>query len=151
WSALMPALENGETDAVIASVRATPETLEKFDFTDPYYHTPARFVVLRESDLRDMSPEALSGRRIAVIGGTAHAAYWKDFYAGAEIVAFEDGDAARAALRAGEVDILFGDGISLMFWLNGTVSENCCEFRGGSYAESRYFGQGVGIAIPRGE
>lgn len=151
WSGLLPALEAGETDAIIASVRTTPESLEKFDFTDPYYHTPARFVALKESDLRDTSPESLAGRKIAVTGGTAHEAYLKDFYSGSEIVTFDDGDRAREALRAGEVDILFGDGITLMFWLNGTTSENCCEFRGGAYAESRYFGQGVGIAIRRGE
>src|SRR5207253_2695926 len=54
------------------------------------------------------------------------------------------------ALRRGEVDLLFGDGIQLAFWLNGTDSGNCCEFRGGPFTESRYFGEGVGIAVRRG-
>ncbi len=36
-----------------------------------------------------------------------------------------DGGARRAA-RAATVDLLFGDAISLAFWLNGTDSENCC-------------------------
>ena len=49
-----------------------------------------------------------------------------------------------------EVDLLFGDGISLAFWLNGTESGNCCAFRGGPFLESRYFGEGVGIAVRRG-
>ena len=56
---------------------------------------------------------------------------------------------ARRCSR-GEVDLLFGDGISLAFWLNGTDSGGCCEFRGGPYLESRYFGEGVGIAVRRG-
>ena len=46
--------------------------------------------------------------------------------------------------------MLFGDGISLAFWLNGTDSQNCCAFRGGPFTESRYFGEGVGIAVKRG-
>ena len=29
-------------------------------------------------------------------------------------------------------------------------SANCCEFRGGPYLESRFFGEGVGIAVRRG-
>ena len=45
---------------------------------------------------------------------------------------------------------MFGDGISLSFWLNGTNSAGCCEFRGGPYLESRYFGEGVGIAVRKG-
>ena len=50
----------------------------------------------------------------------------------------------------GEVDLLFGDGISLAFWLNGTDSSNCCVFRGGAFLESKFFGEGVGIAVRRG-
>ena len=62
----------------------------------------------------------------------------------------ERGRCARDALQRGEVDLLFGDGIALAFWLNGTDSANCCEFRGGPYLESRFFGEGVGIAVRHG-
>ena len=53
-------------------------------------------------------------------------------------------------LELGAVRRLFGDAISLAFWLNGTDSENCCSFRGGPYLDSRYFGEGVGIAVKKG-
>src|SRR5262249_17875508 len=43
-----------------------------------------------------------------------------------------------------------GDAISLAFWLNGTDSENCCAFRGGPYIDSRYFGEGIGIVVKKG-
>ena len=46
--------------------------------------------------------------------------------------------------------MLFGDGISLAFWLNGTNSGGCCVFRGGPFLESRFFGEGVGIAVRHG-
>ena len=32
-------------------------------------------------------------------------------------------------------------------WLNGEDASSCCEFRGGPYLESRFFGEGVGIAV----
>jgi len=59
-------------------------------------------------------------------------------------------EAAREALRNKDVDLLFGDGVALAFWLNGSDSAGCCVFRGGPYLESRYFGEGVGIAVKRG-
>ena len=42
------------------------------------------------------------------------------------------------------------DPIALAFWLNGSDSAGCCAFRGGPFLESRFFGEGVGIAVKRG-
>ena len=39
---------------------------------------------------------------------------------------------------------------TLIAALNGTDSENCCSFRGGPYIDSRYFGEGIGIAVKKG-
>ena len=44
----------------------------------------------------------------------------------------------------------FGDAISLSFWLNGTDSAGCCAFSGGPFFDSHFFGEGVGIAVRRG-
>ncbi len=150
WTQLVPALENGETDAVVASIRISRANLVKLDFTDSYYHTPARFAGLKEKPVTTTSPGALAGKKIAVIGASAHEAYLKDFYPDSQILVFESAAKAEQALRAGDADLVFGDGISLMFWLNGTASEDCCEFRGGPYSDSKYFGEGIGIAVRRG-
>ena len=56
---------------------------------------------------------------------------------------------ARDALISGAVDLLFDDGISLAFWLNGTGSKACCEFKGGPFGEPKYFGDGVAVAVNR--
>ena len=53
-------------------------------------------------------------------------------------------------LSADPADLVFGDGVALAFWLNGTDSANCCIFVGGPFTESRYFGEGIGIAVKRG-
>ena len=52
---------------------------------------------------------------------------------------YPNADVARLALRRGDVDLMFGDAISLAFWLNGTDSENCCAFRGGPYHRQPLF------------
>src|SRR5580693_7219808 len=136
---LLDALADNRGDAVIASIAATATTRQRADFTDPYYRTPARFVALVNSPIRDVLPELVEGKKIAVVAGTAHEAFLKEMFTGAEIRPYPNADAARAALRNGDVDLLFGDGIGLAFWLNGSDSAGCCAFRGGPFLEDRFF------------
>jgi polar amino acid transport system substrate-binding protein len=150
FDTLIAALGDNHGDAIIASLAPSPALRERVDFSDPYYRSPARFVALRESKLGDIAPERLEGKKIAVVAGTSHEAYAKTFFTEAETKSYPTAEAAREALRRAEADLLFGDGIQLAFWLNGTESGNCCEFRGGPFTESRYFGEGVGIAVRRG-
>ena len=150
FETLIPALNANQGDAAIASIAATPDLRAKVDFTDPYYRTPARFVAKRDSPIEDPLPERLEGKKVAVVAGTAHEAYLKALFTEVELRPYPNADASRAALRRGEVDLLFGDAISLAFWLNGTDSENCCAFRGGPYTDNRYFGEGIGIAVRKG-
>ena len=150
FETLIPALNANQGDAAIASIAATMETRAKVDFTDPYYRTPARFVARRDSPIEEVVPERLEGKKVAVAGGTAHEAFLKNLFTEAELRVYPSADVARLALRRGDVDLLFGDAISLAFWLNGTDSENCCAFRGGPYIDSRYFGEGIGIAVRKG-
>ncbi|MBI2715040.1 MAG: transporter substrate-binding domain-containing protein [Rhizobiales bacterium] len=149
FDTLIGALNSNNGDAVIASIAETPEMRKQVDFSDPYYRTPARFVSRRDVEI-EVRPEALEGKKIAVVAGTAHEAYLKTLFTEAELRPYPNADAAHFALKRGEVDLLFGDGIALAFWLNGTDSGGCCAFRGGPYLESRFFGEGVGIAVKRG-
>ena len=149
WADLLPALQKGETDAVIASHTASPNLLKVLDFSEPYYFTPGRFVAKRALADLEVTPEGLEGRRIAVAKQTAHEAYVRAFFRDSSIRTYETVELARDALVTGAVDLLFDDGISLAFWLNGTASKACCEFRGGPFMEPKYFGDGIGVAVKR--
>jgi polar amino acid transport system substrate-binding protein len=150
FNTLLDALNENRGDAVIASLAITPQNRARADFTDRYYRTPARFIARKEVLLDQITPEAIAGRRVAVAAGTAHEAYLRDFFPETVVRAYPNVETALAALRRAEVDLMFGDGVALAFWLNGTGSGNCCVFRGGPFTESRYFGEGVGIAVKRG-
>jgi polar amino acid transport system substrate-binding protein len=150
FDTLISALADNRGDAVMASIAVTPDARRRVDFSDPYYRTPARFVARRESPIEDVRPEQLEGKEVAVVGGTAHEAYLKTLFTEADLRVYATPELARDALKRGEVDLLFGDGISLAFWLNGTESAGCCAFRGGPFIEGRYFGEGIGIAVKRG-
>lgn len=147
WSTLIPALEEKQGDAIIASMAINAANRERVDFTFPYYRSPARFAVQRQSRVETATPEAMVGKPVGVRAGTAHEAYLKAFFAEADIKSYATATDAREALRTSEVDAVFGDGTSLMFWINGTASRECCRFLPGAYTESRFFGNGAGIAV----
>jgi len=147
---LLDALDDNRGDAVIASIAITPATRRRADFTDPYYRTPARFVARADSPIGDVLPELVEGKKIAVVAGTAHEAFLKEMFTAADVRSYANAEAAREALRNKDGELLFGDGVTLAFWLNGSDSAGCCVFRGGPFLESRYFGEGVGIAVKRG-
>jgi polar amino acid transport system substrate-binding protein len=147
---LADAVATNRGDAIIASIAATPTMRAHLDFTDPYYRVPARFVALRETAIAEVKPETVEGKKIGVLAGSAHEAYLKTMFTDAVVSGYANDEALRAALRAREVDLIFGDGIALSLWLNGTDSAQCCAFAGGPFTESRYFGEGVGIAVRKG-
>ncbi len=150
WSDIFTTLERGEADAAIASIRISAESLEKADFTSRYYATPARFVALKTNALKDVRPETLEGKKVGVAKGTGHEAYLKLFFPDVAIASFDSPEDAAKALKNGAIDFVFGDGIGLTFWINGVTSEACCEFRGGPYLDAKFFGEGVGIAVKKG-
>ena len=150
WNTLLESLKNNEADAVVASMAITAKSLSEADFTNRYYSTPARFAVKSGGTIEQISVSELKGKKIAVVRGSAHEAFLRDFFEGAIVQAYATPAEARNALKSGEVDLLFGDAISLMFWLQGTDSARCCEFKGEGYIEPRYFGDGAGIAVKKG-
>jgi polar amino acid transport system substrate-binding protein len=150
FDTLFDALNDNRGDAAIASISVTPDSRKRADFSDPYYRPVARFVVRHETRMDDVTPERIEGKKVAVVAGTAQEQYLRALFTEAELRPYRTAEAAREALRRREVDLLFGDGYSLAFWLNGTDSAGCCEFAGGPFVESRYFGEGIGVAVKRG-
>jgi polar amino acid transport system substrate-binding protein len=150
WSELFISLERGDADAAIASIRISAESLVRADFTSRYYATPARFVAQKTNTLKDIGPETLEGKKVGVAKGTGHEAYLKLFFPNVALASFDTPEDAQKALKSGAIDFVFGDGIGLTFWLNGMTAEGCCEFRGGPYLDTKFFGEGVGIAVKKG-
>ncbi len=149
WARMITAIENDAADAIIASLAITRKNRRRVTFSRQYYQTPARFVTRKKGSFKKITPEILSGKRIGVAKNTSHEAYLKAFFTEATVMSFDSPDKARQALVDGQVDAVFGDGVSLMFWLNGSASNKCCIFSGGPFTESKFFGEGVGIAVKK--
>ncbi|MDB5549326.1 MAG: putative amino acid binding protein, partial [Tardiphaga sp.] len=150
FDTLLDAISSNRGDAIIASIAVTPQIRARVDFTDPYYRSPARFAARRDSAMPEIRPEYLEGRKVGVVAGSTFEAYLKAMFTDAVLQDYPNDEALRQALKQKDVDFIFADAISLAFWLNGTESADCCAFSGGPFVESRYFGEGVGIAVRKG-
>ena len=148
WDTLIDSLETGKGDAVIASIAGNAAVRERIDFTQPYYQTPARFAARKDSPLSDATPATLAGksdRRRRRLGASILS---RDVLPRARRAKpYPSFAALHDALKAGAIDAAFADGLTLAVWLAGESSGDCCVFKGGPYTESRFFGEGVGIAV----
>lgn len=151
WTDLLPALQRRQADAVIAGHIVTAQALATADFTDRYFHSPGRFAGRRDAAKLDHTPDGLDGRRIGVTRGTTHEAYLQAFFRDSSLERFDTPELARDALMANKVDAIFDDGVSLSMWINGTLSRECCEFKGGPFMEPRFFGDGMAIALAKND
>ena len=63
-----------DIDVAVTSLTPTPERRERLAFAAAYYRAPADFAV-RLDDMTTLTPEMLSGKRLAAAEGTTQAAY----------------------------------------------------------------------------
>lgn len=145
FDTLLDALAAKDGDVVAAAIPLTAGLRARFSATRPYFRWPARFAARLDRGMAAPGAAALKDRTVGIVGGSAHEAYLKAFFPGATARTFSDLPAAEAALRRGEVDYAFGDGLNLALWIGGEDAAGCCGFSGGDYLENRYFGEGIGF------
>lgn len=150
WDELVPALENGDGEAIIAGLAPTAELRDRFAFTRPYLKFPARFVAARSTSLSEPLHRSIGGKRVGVVAGSAHEALLDAQFPDAEAIPFSRADWMLRDLKAGRIDAAFSDGMRIANWLAGDEPEDCCVFVGGPYLAPDYLGQGLSIAVTRG-
>ncbi len=147
FDTLLDALADRSGDVIAAAVPVTPELRQRFAATAPYFKIPARFAARKDRKAPEPVGAGLRGRTIAVVGGTAHQVYAQSFMPGATLKEVPDLAAAQRALRAGEVEYVFADGLNLALWTGGAEGAECCTLIGGPYLESRFFGEGIAFVV----
>ncbi|MGO4704901.1 transporter substrate-binding domain-containing protein [Microvirga sp. 2MCAF38] len=145
FDTLLKALADKQGDVVAAAIPTTTGLRDQFSVTSPYFKFPARFAVRLDRNLPEPQAKVLAGKGVGVVAGTAHEAFAKAFFPGAVLKPFDDLASAQAALKAGDLDYLFADGLNLALWIGGVDADECCAFSGGAYLESRFFGEGIGF------
>lgn len=152
---LEPALRRGNGEAILAGISQTRQNRQVYDFSRPYFRLPARFAT-RVGGPRppsgtgrdDLLPQ-LAGQSVAVISGTAHAAFAQTHFGNVRLRLFANRQSAFQALVNGQVVALFDDALGLSFLLQEEPGLSCCHFSGGPYLSVDYFGAGLAIAVAK--
>ncbi|MGD9915889.1 MAG: ABC transporter substrate-binding protein [Rhizobiaceae bacterium] len=151
WDGIIPALQAGKFDAIIASMSITDERKEKVDFTDKYYNTPSAVVVPKDSDLTAISKEAFAGKTIGVATSTTHYNYAEKTYTDSTIKGYPSSQEFMLDIANGRLDAVEDDVIVLQTFLDSPEGA-CCKLLGLPDPQPvEIFGPGAGIAIRKGE
>ena len=107
WEGLEPAVNNGEIDAVIAGMTATPERAQNVDFTTPYYESDMVVIVRGDSELVNIkSIQELSGKRVQGQLNTLYDTVIDQIEGVDHATALATYPLMVAALKSGDVDAL---------------------------------------------
>jgi len=147
---ILGALERGEADVAVTGPRLDPQTLTAAEMTRPYFRIMARFAVTAGNELQKADPEALSGSRIGVVKDTVHARWLETYYAGSTLEPYDSLTAAGEALKAGEIDAIFGDNLQTIYWVAGEAAAQCCRLLGGTYSDFDFFSRNLAFLVRPG-
>ena len=150
WDGIIPGLIAKKYDAIIASMSITDQRKEVVDFTNKYYATPAKFVAAKGAGF-DISPEGLAGMAVGVQRATVSENFVRGAFPEVDVRAYATQDEANADLVSGRLDLVLADAVVLLEGFLNTDAGKDFEFVGPDYFDPKYFGEGIGIAIRKGE
>ncbi|HWT61369.1 MAG TPA: transporter substrate-binding domain-containing protein [Ochrobactrum sp.] len=152
WDGIIPALTSGKVDMIMGSMSITEERKKRVDFSDVYYKIPPMIIGAKDAKF-DVTPEGMADKAIGVQVSTIHQAYVDKYYVpkGATLKEYQTQDEANNDLAAGRLDAVMADSSALSDFLNTEVGKSCCESKGTPANDVGILGQGVGVAIRKGE
>lgn len=151
WQSIQTDLNQGKADFAVASLAISRKNLLQFEMTQKYYDTPARFIIRKNNPFNAGDLSQLNNKNIGVVANSGHEAYALRFFTEANIYSYPNLTDALDKLVTGKVMTVFADAITAKYWLEGENSFKCCKFTGNDFYETRFFGQGGGVALPKGE
>ena len=150
WDGIIPALLARKYDAIIASMSITEERKKRVDFTGKYYNTPAKFAA-KDGAFADDTPASLAGKTIGVQRGTIHADFLQAVYPDSELKQYGTQDEVYLDLTAGRLDAILADSVAVDDGFLKTDAGKGYAFFGVDHVDPKYFGDGAGIAVRKGE
>jgi len=168
WDGIIPALNAGKYDAIMAGMSITDKRKEVISFSSAYAATPARFVVLKDNEhagftaeldtlnleaidggeqaVLDAMKAAFDGETIGVQVSTTHENFLREFMADTvEIRTYDTQENLDLDLQAGRVTMALA---SMSYWQPLLETEKGENFTAiGPGMTGGPFGGGVGVGI----
>jgi polar amino acid transport system substrate-binding protein len=139
----------GEGDLIISGLRMTDAVARDAALTRPYFVSLGRFVTRLGSPLPGADVRSLAGKRLGYVKGSAHGAFLEKYYSRASLTPYENTATMHEALRTGLVDAIFGDSLSLSYWVGGSLSRACCAPLGKAFVDRETFSRNLSFLARR--
>ena len=150
WAGIIPALQAGKFDAIIASMSITPERMEQVDFTNKYYNTASALAAPKDTTLKGVTKEDLAGKTIGVATSTTHFNYAEKTYTDSTVKGYPSSPEEQLDLANGRLDAIEDDIVVLSQWLD-TPDGACCKLLGIPKPQPvEIFGPGAGHSGTQG-
>ncbi|MFC0267202.1 transporter substrate-binding domain-containing protein [Kushneria aurantia] len=108
WDGIIPGLLSRKYDAIMSSMRITPERERQVLFTEPYAMSPKVWVARRGSDINLDDPQSLKGLSAGVQRGTTQDAYVTQRYGDTlDIHRYATADEVALDLQTQRLDLAF--------------------------------------------
>ncbi|UVE19139.1 ABC transporter substrate-binding protein [Pseudomonas sp. LS44] len=152
FDGLIPALKVRKFDAILSSMSITDERKRSVDFTGKYYATPAKLAMKAGSTMNDPATD-LKGKKIGVQRSSVYDRYATDIFApaGAEIVRYTSQNEVFLDLASGRLDGTIADSVNIDDGFLKTAAGKGFVFVGPDFTDEKYFGEGQGIAVRKGD
>ncbi|AIL62044.1 lysine-arginine-ornithine-binding periplasmic protein [Pseudomonas alkylphenolica] len=152
FDGLIPSLRVRKVDAIISSLTISEERKKSVDFTNRYYQAAGRLVMREGADLGS-NFSGLAGKRVGVQRAGIHDRFATQVLApaGAEVVRYTSLNEAYLDLIAGRLEAVQGDDVAVQFGFLDTPGASGYAFAGHPLRDPKYFGDGVGIAVRKGD
>ncbi|NDW07447.1 lysine/arginine/ornithine ABC transporter substrate-binding protein [Jiella pacifica] len=150
WDGMIPALQNGNFDAIVASMSITPEREEQIAFTSKYYQTPPAVAVPKDSEITEATDAALSGKAVGAQVSTTHAQAAAALFPDADIRQYPTAEEYKLDIENGRLDAVVDDVVVLDEWLKSDAGA-CCKLLSTLPADPAIYGKGIGIGLRKGD
>ena len=171
WDGIIPALQNGKYDAIIAGMSITAERMEVINFSQGYANEPASFSVLKSSPLAalgssgkvnmdalndtssallDALKETLNGNVVGVQGSTTHENFVKQVLGDSVTMkSYDTQQNMELDLAAGRIDAALSDKGSMEAFMETDGGQDVTFI--GPGLGGGPFGGGVGVGLRKAD
>lgn len=145
WDGIIPGLNAGRYDAIVASMSITPARLEAVNFTQPYYQAGAVLVAPADSDILP-DADSMANRVIGVQRASTYANLIEQRFPQATVRLYDTVENHNLDLIASRLDGVIAQRIFMSNWLE-TPDGAGFEMKGDAMLDPQILGLGAGIAI----
>nr|4ZV1_A Chain A, AncQR [synthetic construct]4ZV2_A Chain A, AncQR [synthetic construct] len=145
FDGIIPALQSGKIDVVIAGMTITEERKKQVDFSDPYFEAGQAIVVKKGND-SIKSLEDLKGKKVGVQLGSTSEQHVKKVAkdAGVKVKKFDNFSEAFQELKSGRVDAVVTDNAVALAYVKQNPNA------GVKIVGETFSGEPYGIAVRKG-